>query len=474
MGCNRCQALPCQCVQEPYYVDSPMCAEDHTTKVYVQQMALGLPIQSAWNIPLCGGSAQLSVPGLSAVSVGSYIWHEAYGYYEIIAADLVAKTITVQNNCDSANASPGTQVPPCTTFVVTPVPCCDDQTSGVCVELDFTAPAVDACLDITLSSVEGLIVGSNLQIGSGIYRLNEIKSNNVVNICNDGEGITPGTPVIAKNFAGDYQYCIIQLGVNPCNAEVIAEGKVLACGEGNVQAPLDVPEDKGVLIGFDGTTNEAKFTTPVCGLIINGDDELQVDVSGEWGNASLDYPGIATTGAPIYCDTDGRLRTIPKYEPAMFSINESESTPAWINPGGSGDLTTASSIVIGPFSASARNYQILLLAYAQSNVNIRRDNAGTDEGGTVFCTVTINQSTPVVTTYSNRIEQYVYISAAEAATSPSYWLETQVSRVITATPAQVYTFTATVEYGSLAGGNLDYGNGVSIGVRMAAFVIGVD
>lgn len=271
MSCNRCYSSSCTCssgstlVPEPFYVQASVCKEDHTNYVHYNQYAYGLQIQSSWNIPQCGGAAVLSVPGAIAISVGSYIWHITYGYFKIISFDSVKKEISVENPCFSSNSPAGTEVPACSTFVVTPEPCCEDVgQSGVYLKYDFTAPADGDCIDITLTSVDGLISGNDVQIGSGVYGLSEIKANNVVTICNEGEGITAGTPVIAQNASGLYQYPIIQLSVNPCTQTNITEGKVIACSGDNMSPITGATVGHSIILqNVDGTAEYGDPLTPL-------------------------------------------------------------------------------------------------------------------------------------------------------------------------------------------------------------------
>lgn len=232
MACTTCNKTNCCCaVSTPYYASVSTCTEDHTEEVVTQEFAYGVCPDNSWNVPQCGQSATLIVGGVVGVTIGAFIWHPSYGYFEIISVNSHRGEIVVSNTCITGNASAGVQIPACTCFTVTPPPCCNDsdQANGVFVAYDFTAPADGICLDITLTSVEGLIAGNNVQIGSGIYLLSEVKGNNVVTICNEGEGITPGTPVVARNTFNFYQYPVQPLDTNPCSEDTITAGSVIVC-----------------------------------------------------------------------------------------------------------------------------------------------------------------------------------------------------------------------------------------------------
>jgi hypothetical protein len=77
---------------------------------------------NAWAIPECDETALLSVYGLRAIEVGSYLWSADYGYFEITAYDTETCVITVKNNCNEGNAEPGTIVAACSDFIVTAPP----------------------------------------------------------------------------------------------------------------------------------------------------------------------------------------------------------------------------------------------------------------------------------------------------------------------------------------------------------------
>lgn len=57
-----------------------------------------------------------------------------------------------------------------------------------------------------------------------------------------------------------------------------------------------------------------------CGLRINGvDGSLEVATAEEWGAGALaDFGGDDTAGAPVYCDSNGQLRTVPEHTSDTF------------------------------------------------------------------------------------------------------------------------------------------------------------
>lgn len=214
-GCNPNQccspSLPGSPI--PFYACTPSCPESHTQTLVQQQFYFDISAVNTWNVPTCGNTAVLAVPGIKSINIGSYIWDSEFGYFEVTAFDVTTGQITVVNHCNEDNAAPGTSVPACTLFTVTDPPPPDTPTTDTCVAIDFTAPSVcpdvGCCINITLTNLGAISAGDSIQIGAGRYSVDSIVSSEVITICNDlGLGLVPGTPVIALDAAGNYQYCI--------------------------------------------------------------------------------------------------------------------------------------------------------------------------------------------------------------------------------------------------------------------------
>lgn len=108
--------------------------------VVCEEICTALVVVNSWNIPACGQSAVLSVPGTYNVLIGSYIWNPTYGWFEVTQFDSLNRQITVMNECITNNGSPGTPVPANTMFV-------------------FGAPPGSTAITV---SAEGLGIGPNL------------------------------------------------------------------------------------------------------------------------------------------------------------------------------------------------------------------------------------------------------------------------------------------------------------------------
>lgn len=273
MSCNRCNRSSCSgCGPVPYYQNIEMCPEDNCERIYQQQFYFSMQVQNSWNIPQVGGSAILNIPGLKNAEVGTYLHNPNYGYFEIISVDVCNQQIVVQNNGDTTNQPVGTQIPECTGFILTDARCCEGGSGGSdclnAVAVDFTAPVEDVPLTITVTSASGLSVGKTVQIGAGRYELTEVTSDTTIIITNVGDGITPGTPVIARDSAGNFQYCVVQLDQNPCTNESVTEGTLMVCSDG-IMVPLcgSVAGSTPVLIDPENCTVQfqpSNFPPRVC------------------------------------------------------------------------------------------------------------------------------------------------------------------------------------------------------------------
>lgn len=216
-GCGT----PLPATPTPFYACAPVCPESHTQTLVVQNFYYDIAAQNTWNIPNCGETAVLFVPGLKSIAIGAYIWSSEFGYLEVTAFNASTNQLTVKNNCNAGNAGPGTNVPACSKFTVSDPPADNSETTDSCVAIDFTAPADTVCIPITLTNLDSIQVSDEIQIGAGRYRVQSIDGPNIITICNDGLGLVAGTAVIAQDPAGNYQYCITL--VSTCCARIEEE-----------------------------------------------------------------------------------------------------------------------------------------------------------------------------------------------------------------------------------------------------------
>lgn len=298
MTCNRCNKTPCSCGPSPFYTQFPMCKEDNTCYVYKPTFYFSLCPINSWNIPSCGLTASLSVPGIQGISVGAYLYNSSFGYFKISSVDITNGTIDIVNTCLSGNAAPGTQIPECSCFILTdpPANATANPTDCNAVAVDFTAPALHDCIDITVTGVTDLIIGKTIQIGPGRYNLSNIKSSTLITICNTGDGITPGTAVIAKDSSGQYIYCVSLLDTNPCTNPAVTSGSLLVCS-GGIAQPLDGAVDGSVPVLTDAATNTVEYR--ILGLPTRTCTVLTADLTIISGTATYTILVADSTGFSI-------------------------------------------------------------------------------------------------------------------------------------------------------------------------------
>lgn len=273
MACSSCRSSTCTgCSARPYYAESPVCEEDNCQKVYVNQFSFAVCPTNSWNVPLCGQTSILNVDGVQGVSIGSYLWHTNYGYFQVTSVNTSNGTIGITNDCTTGNATPGTQIPACTCFVVTDAPAGTNNNANLFpfVAIDFTAPPDATCIDITVTNANGISIGDTVAIGSGTYFVDSISSTTLITICNEGEGITPGTPVIAQDAFGNYQYPIgviascctvlaadvatLQTEMNTAQADILANTNQIADLTASVQSDSDTATVASITSGNSLTT----------------------------------------------------------------------------------------------------------------------------------------------------------------------------------------------------------------------------
>jgi hypothetical protein len=250
----------------PYYAQVAVCPEDNCRTIVNQQYAVSLKSSTPFNIPACGAVAQVVIPGLTQIALYSRLWAYGFGYLTVTAFDPATQTVTVRNDCNTScsntQAPVGTQVPACTLFVVTPADCDTGSSGGVSsaypyVAAQFTAPANGDCLDIAVTNTNGLAVGKLIQIAGGTYLLQTIKSSTLITICNQGQGVTPGTIVNAQDGAGNYITPIVLVDSNPCTNTAVFSGKMLVC-KNNLIQPLAGSANNQVPV-YNQTTGEVNF-----------------------------------------------------------------------------------------------------------------------------------------------------------------------------------------------------------------------
>lgn len=147
MTCSACaKKTSCGCSSS-----CSCCTESNCPSV-----CTSVVVSNAWNVPSCGSEAILSVPGLTTVLIGSYIYNPTYGRFRITAFDSVNSQITVLNECLPGNAAPGTVVPALTNFIFSAPATLTEFVNT----LSFVVPACDGTVVVDAPGLTNVLIGS--------------------------------------------------------------------------------------------------------------------------------------------------------------------------------------------------------------------------------------------------------------------------------------------------------------------------
>lgn len=269
-GKGRCNAPGCcgntqAASPQPFYAQAPCVLENHKECVVHDSYAPVLRVENQWTVPPCGQSSLLTIPGLSNVMIGSYLYGGVgIGFFEVMSFNKASCTVVVRNNCTPGNAPEGSIIPSGSLFIVTPYPTSNSSGGGSVSSLypylaaDFTAPGVNMPIPITVTTTNGLSVGKMVQIGTGTYLIDSIGSGTTMIIRNTGSGAVAGTPVLAYNSSGQLQYPIVLTDSNPCTNSTITTGKLVAC-QNNTISPITGASSGSVFVLLNPATGEGEF-----------------------------------------------------------------------------------------------------------------------------------------------------------------------------------------------------------------------
>lgn len=191
-----------------------------TSLTRISSQQADLIIEDAWNVPKCGNRITVTYEGTSKIAVGTYLYSSTYGYFQIIAVDTTANTITIQNNCiGNPLTSFGSLIPSCTAFSLVDAPAnLEDQGCLPYLTADFISPKVGQCSTMQLTSLAGMSVGTIISLNPAPnyqYRITEIYPlTNTVLACNEGLGAAEGTVIAAVNVFGNYIVCVSVLSTS--------------------------------------------------------------------------------------------------------------------------------------------------------------------------------------------------------------------------------------------------------------------
>lgn len=199
---------------------------------------------TAFNVPRCGQEIPVRFETIKNIFIGSYLFNDTYGYFEVTKLDTATSTLILNRDC-SINGQTnliGRSVPLTTRFTLVPYPSKFAVSNECYVAQDFTAPTTPvagshiSCTTIQVTTSKCFAPGQWVSITSptgdiGYYYISEINTidGQIVTLCNAGAGFAPGTIIQAISpDTRQYQYPIRPAGENiSLVREISSEGETL-------------------------------------------------------------------------------------------------------------------------------------------------------------------------------------------------------------------------------------------------------
>jgi hypothetical protein len=221
--------------------------QNHTEVKYVGLAPASVIVANDWNTPAEGDSVAGYLSNVYAITVGTYLYNPAYGWFLINSWNPQNAVIQIYKDDLAATVPAGTFVPAGTSFIVAPRPCCSDDTFILFpfLALNYVIPAIGFTTTINVTSVFGLQAGNRIRIGANVYLLTTIVSNNQVIIENEGAGGTPGDTVVALDSQGNYIYLLTTEPAFACSLSVgdtVGSIQICAGGTDSVLEPAVVAD----------------------------------------------------------------------------------------------------------------------------------------------------------------------------------------------------------------------------------------
>ena len=239
------------CTEEPDVAhQEPVCVENHCPEpTVVVASKHWVKTLESFNWPNCLATATIKVDDADGLIVGQQLVNVDVGYLTVRTI-INSNTIEVRNECIDASGSdcnkfqPGDPVLSCTKFGVGFPPCVEQietylTQTGTHLVSDYLIPEVGDCVDIKITTVDGLTKNDTISISGYEYRIGKIISANAIRICNDGAGGPVGV-LIEDDADGDnlYDHLIVRIGgEDPCISDPVNEGLPIVCKDGK-QAPM--------------------------------------------------------------------------------------------------------------------------------------------------------------------------------------------------------------------------------------------
>lgn len=183
---------------------------------------------TAFNVPRCGQEIPVRFETIKNIFIGSYLFNDTYGYFEVTKLDTANSTLVLNRDC-SINGQEnlaGHAVPLTTRFTLVPYPSKFAVSNECYVAENFTAPTTPvagshiSCTTVQVTTSKCFAPGQWVSITApsgdiGYYYVSEINTIDgpIITLCNAGAGFPPGALIQAVNpDTRQYQYPIRPAG----------------------------------------------------------------------------------------------------------------------------------------------------------------------------------------------------------------------------------------------------------------------
>jgi hypothetical protein len=215
-----------------------------------------LTVADIWIMPALTDTTCLRIPNCNNVLTGSWLWNKSVGYLEVVKYNHANGETIVKNIGYDGNAVEGTVFPSCMDFVVTaPIHLESIDDNVTCLSADFISPAVNECALMVVKSTANLKAGYIIAIEIYQYKVAEVISNTVVQVCNYGFG-KDGT--IEAGCDGTCNPIRVINANDPClNETSNVANSIVTCVGG--ESRLFVGNEDGQVAVWDNSSGEWKL-----------------------------------------------------------------------------------------------------------------------------------------------------------------------------------------------------------------------
>jgi len=298
-----------------------VCLENHTQTLIKDTFTVEVCIEHSINMPACGEEVQVKLKDcVSTLGPDGIFFNSTVGFLHVVTYDPLTQIVALRNLCEECSTvvqkSPGELIAADTCFYVGPAQCLITGTGGTTLQpflaCDFVVPEVSSCTLIKVTTVNGISVGAVIAINTFQFRVAQVLDAVTIDICNDGDGGTPGMAIKADaNNDGVLDHPIIIVSLeDPCAQDPVVEGLPVVCDNG-IRKPIK-GDTTGQILVFDQvkdlfTLKLVDFDALVCTTFVGCLTLNPAQVDQEYPITVTDSTGFVVGDVVFFnCDTQER------------------------------------------------------------------------------------------------------------------------------------------------------------------------